>query len=138
MGIDIRNRVAFITGASAGIGKSTALALAKEGAKLLLCARSTDALDASREELLQAGAAAVYGFALNVSDRNAVANTLASLPEEWRAIDILVNNAGLARGLEKFHLDSIDNWEEMIDTNTKGCTSHAPSCLAWSSAIADT
>lgn len=120
MGIDIRNRIAFITGASAGIGKSTAFALAKEGAKLLLCARSTHALDAMREELLKAGATAVHGFALDVSNRTAVADILANLPDEWRSIDILVNNAGLARGLEKFHLDSIDNWEEMIDTNTKG------------------
>lgn len=120
MGIDIRNRVAFITGASAGIGKSTAFALAKEGAKLLLCARSTDALDAMRDELLQAGATAVHGFALDVTNRAVVAETLTNLPDEFKAVDILVNNAGLARGLEKFHLDSIDHWEEMIDTNTKG------------------
>lgn len=120
MGISIRDRIAFVTGASAGIGKSTALALAKEGAKMLLCARSTDALDAMCDELLQAGAQAVHTFALDVRDRAAVADAIANLPEAWRAVDILVNNAGLARGLERFYLDDIDNWEEMIDTNTKG------------------
>lgn len=120
MGISIRGKVAFITGASAGIGRSTALALAKEGAKLLLCARSTDALKAMRDELLQAGATDVHTFAMDVRQRAEVQSGIAELPEPWRAIEILVNNAGLARGLEKFYLDDIENWEEMIDTNTKG------------------
>ena len=120
MGISIRGKIAFITGASAGIGRSTALALASQGAKLLLCARSTDALDAMRDELLQAGAPDVHAFALDVRQRAEVQAAIAELPEAWRAIEILVNNAGLARGLEKFYLDDIENWEEMIDTNTKG------------------
>ena len=120
MGISIRGKIAFITGASAGIGRSTALALAKEGAKLLLCARSTGALEEMRDELMQAGATDVHSFALDVRERTEVQAGIAELPEEWRAIEILVNNAGLARGLEKFYLDDIENWEEMIDTNTKG------------------
>ncbi len=120
MGISIRGKIVFITGASAGIGKATAMALAAEGAKLLLCARSTDALDPMRDELLAAGAEAVHNFALDVSKRADVAATIAALPAEWSAITILVNNAGLARGMEKLYLDDIDHWEEMIDTNTKG------------------
>ena len=43
-----------------------------------------------------------------------------SLPPEWQAIDILINNAGLSRGLGKLYEDDPENWEEMIDTNTKG------------------
>ncbi|AFL87266.1 short-chain alcohol dehydrogenase [Terriglobus roseus DSM 18391] len=120
MGISIAGKIAFITGASAGIGKATALALAAAGAKLLLCARTTDALEAMRQDLLSAGAAGVHSFALDVSKRDDVANAFASLPAEWQAIEILVNNAGLARGLEKLYLDDIDHWEQMIDTNTKG------------------
>jgi hypothetical protein len=120
MSASIAGKIAFITGASAGIGRSTALALAGAGAKLLLCARTTDALESMRDQLLAAGAEDVYTFALDVSKRAAVAETLASLPSEWQAIEILVNNAGLARGMEKFYLDEIDHWEEMIDTNTKG------------------
>lgn len=73
-----------------------------------------------RQDLLSAGAPAVHALALDVRDRTAVTASLSQLPAEWSAIDILINNAGLARGLEKFHLDSIDHWEEMIDTNTKG------------------
>ena len=73
-----------------------------------------------RQDLLSAGASAVHALALDVRDRTAVTASLSQLPAEWSEIDILINNAGLARGLEKFHLDSIDHWEEMIDTNTKG------------------
>ena len=120
MGISIREQVAFITGGSAGIGRSTALALAKEGAKLLLCARSTDAIEALRDELMQAGAADVHALAIDVRQRLEVESAVAELPADWRDIRILVNNAGLARGLEKFYLDNPDHWDEMIDTNLKG------------------
>jgi NADP-dependent 3-hydroxy acid dehydrogenase YdfG len=120
MGISIQGKIAFITGASAGIGKSTALALASAGAKLLLCARATDALDAMRDELKAAGAADIHTFALDVSRRADVATAIASLPAAWQAIEILVNNAGLARGMEKLYRDDIENWEEMLDTNVKG------------------
>jgi NADP-dependent 3-hydroxy acid dehydrogenase YdfG len=120
MGISLRNKIAFITGASAGIGKSTAIALAKEGCRLLLCARSTDPLQAMLPELMAAGATGVHTIALDVRKREEVEPTISQLPEDWRNIEILVNNAGLARGLEKLYLDDIENWEEMIDTNTKG------------------
>ncbi|MGI4758861.1 MAG: SDR family NAD(P)-dependent oxidoreductase [Janthinobacterium lividum] len=120
MGISIKDKVAFITGASAGIGRSTAFALAKEGARLLLCARSTDSLEAMRDDLLAAGAPDVHSIALNVQDRLEVQSAVAQLPEPWGNIEILVNNAGLARGLEKIYQDDVDNWDEMIDTNVKG------------------
>jgi NADP-dependent 3-hydroxy acid dehydrogenase YdfG len=120
MGISLRNKIAFITGASAGIGKSTAIALAKEGCRLLLCARSTDPLQAMLPELIAAGATGIHTIALDVRKREEVEPTISQLPEDWRNIEILVNNAGLARGLEKLYLDDIENWEEMIDTNTKG------------------
>ncbi len=120
MGISIRGKIAFVTGASAGIGRSTALALAGEGANLLLCARSTDALEVMRPELLRAGAADVHVIALDVRNRIEVESAVAELPAAWQNIEILVNNAGLARGLEKIYLDDPDFWDEMIDTNTKG------------------
>ncbi len=45
---------------------------------------------------------------------------IAGLPAEWQAIDVLVNNAGLALGLEPAHKASVEDWEDMIDTNNKG------------------
>jgi NADP-dependent 3-hydroxy acid dehydrogenase YdfG len=114
----LRGKIVFITGASSGIGQSTARAFAQLGCKLLLCARRQEKLTEVAAAL--AGAEDVFTFRLDVSDRAAVEETLTNLPEEWKAIDILVNNAGLSRGLTKVYQDDPENWEEMIDTNVKG------------------
>ena len=116
----IKNQIVFITGASSGIGRATALAFAAEGARLLLCARRTERLNSLRGEAEGAGAAAVHTFALDVQVRASVESAFRSLPEEWQPIEILVNNAGLSRGLAKLQEDDPDNWEEMINTNVKG------------------
>jgi NADP-dependent 3-hydroxy acid dehydrogenase YdfG len=112
--------IVFITGASAGIGVACAAAFAREGARLLLAARRLDRLEAMRPELLQAGAADVHAFALDVRDNAAVENAVTGLPEAWRKIDVLVNNAGLSRGLDKLYAGKVEDWDEMIDTNVKG------------------
>jgi NADP-dependent 3-hydroxy acid dehydrogenase YdfG len=111
-------KIVFITGASSGIGEATAKAFAALGAKLLLCARRQEKLEALAAEL--DGAEDVFTFRLDVRDREAVEETLRNLPDEWKAIDVLVNNAGLSRGLTKVYQDDPENWEEMIDTNVKG------------------
>ncbi len=116
----IHNQAVFITGASSGIGRATALAFAAQGARLLLCARRVDRLDTLRVEAQQAGASAVNSFALDVRDRASVEAAIRSLPDGWQPIDILVNNAGLSRGLSRLQEDDLDHWEEMIDTNVKG------------------
>lgn len=114
----LRGKTVFVTGASSGIGRATAHAFAQQGARLLLCARRAEKL----EELASTldGAEEIFSFRLDVRDRNAVEQTLAALPDEWKQIDILVNNAGLSRGLAKLQEDDPDNWDEMIDTNVKG------------------
>ncbi|MDP4220532.1 MAG: SDR family oxidoreductase [Bacteroidota bacterium] len=111
----------FITGASSGIGRATAFAFAKEGADLLLCARRIDRLEELKAQLhAQYPDIDIHIFQLDVRDQKAVHQSLSTLPEEWRMIDILVNNAGLSRGLDKLHEGSLQDWEEMIDTNVKG------------------
>lgn len=116
----LRGKTVLITGASSGIGQSTALAFAREGCRLLLCARRLDVLTAFTRELEAAGAEEVLNFRLDVRDREAVERTLSGLAEDWTAVDILVNNAGLSRGLAKVYEDDPENWEEMLDTNVKG------------------
>ncbi len=110
----------LVTGASSGIGEATARAFAAAGARLLLCARRVERLETMREALLNAGAAGVYTFALDVRNCGVVESALAELSSEWSEIDVLVNNAGLSRGLTKLYEDDPENWEEMIDTNVKG------------------
>lgn len=120
MKTEMKGSVVFITGASAGIGEACAFAFAHEGARLLLAARRLDRLESMRAKLVEAGAAAVHAIGLDVRDRGAVESAVSGLPLEWRAIDVLVNNAGLSRGLDKVYAGSIEDWEEMIDTNVKG------------------
>jgi len=112
--------VVFITGASAGIGQACAFAFAREGARLLLSARRLNLLEEMKPKLLDAGAADMHAFALDVRDRAAVESAVAGLPREWQAVEVLVNNAGLSRGLEKLYLGDPRDWDEMIDTNVKG------------------
>jgi 3-hydroxy acid dehydrogenase / malonic semialdehyde reductase len=118
--MDLKGKIVFITGASAGIGAATALAFAAEGARLLLAARRAGKLAEVASAALAQGAAAVHSVHLDVRSRIAVQRTIDELPEEWAAIDVLVNNAGLSRGLEKLYTGKIEDWEEMIDTNVKG------------------
>jgi NADP-dependent 3-hydroxy acid dehydrogenase YdfG len=118
--MSLTGKTVFITGASGGIGESTAYAFAAEGARLLLCARRKEKVDAVAEQALAKGAPAVHTFALDVQDKAAVAASIAALPADWASIDVLVNNAGLSRGLDKVYEGHIEDWEEMIDTNVKG------------------
>jgi 3-hydroxy acid dehydrogenase / malonic semialdehyde reductase len=116
----LQGKIVLITGASSGIGRSTAIAFAREGARLLICARGEEKLQELQQTLLSAGAPAVHLFKLDVQKRTDVEAAISGLPAEWKEIDVLVNNAGLSRGLAKIYEDDPQNWEEMIDTNVKG------------------
>ena len=114
--ISLQDRIVFITGASSGIGEACARAFAAQGAKLVLCARRYERL----QKLAEALPVPTHIIKLDVTDRGAVESSIAGLPADFRAIDILINNAGLSRGLSKFQEGSIDDWEEMINTDVKG------------------
>lgn len=116
----LQGKTVFITGASAGIGRATALAFAAGGARLLLAARREAKLAEAAQQALERGAESVHSFLLDVRDRDAVEQAIAALPAEWAGIEILVNNAGLSRGLDRLYAGSAEDWEEMIDTNVKG------------------
>lgn len=116
----LKDKIVLITGASSGIGAATAVAFAKEGARLLLAARRAGKLAEVASKAQELGAAAVHSIGLDVRSRYGVQRAIDELPQEWAEIDILVNNAGLSRGLEKLYTGRIEDWEEMIDTNVKG------------------
>jgi serine 3-dehydrogenase len=117
---EIKNQIVFVTGASSGIGEACARIFAKNGAKLLLCARRKERLDKFSQEFESEFGTESHTFQLDVRQRNDVEKALDQIPDKWEKIDILINNAGLARGLSKLHTGSIDDWDEMIDTNVKG------------------
>lgn len=116
----IKGRVVFITGASSGIGEGCARAFAAVGGKLLLAARRIDRLVSLKNHLEKEYGSEVHIFELDVRMRGRVEKAIGSLSENWKAIDILINNAGLSRGLDKLQEGSVEDWDEMIDTNVKG------------------
>jgi serine 3-dehydrogenase len=110
----------LITGASAGIGEACARRFAQQGAHLLLSARRLDRVRALADALSREHGVEVRADALDVTDRAAVAAYVADLEAADTLPDILVNNAGKAKGLDRIHEASLDDWDEMIDTNLKG------------------
>lgn len=113
------SRIAFITGATSGIGQACARKFAASGYKLIINGRNTEKLAAMKTELCRTGVD-VLTLDFDVRDREAVKEAVLSLTEPWDKIDVLVNNAGLALGLEKEYEGDFDDWDAMIDTNIKG------------------
>jgi len=120
MGLNLKDKIVLITGASSGIGKGAAVQFAAKGAKLILTARRLDRLEQLANELTKEFTIDVLPIKLDVSDKLQVTSVLQNLPAEWCNIDILVNNAGLALDTKKMHLGDLDNWDTMINTNLRG------------------
>ena len=113
------NLTALVTGASSGIGRACAVALAKAGARLILAARREERLDSLSESLADGGAE-VLTLELDVRSADAVETAVRSLPQEWESINVLVNNAGLSRALDPVYANSVADVDVMVDTNVKG------------------
>jgi len=116
----VKGKIAFISGASSGIGKATAEKLAQMGVNLILCARRENILNELKENLEKQYGIKVITLVFDVRNYNDVLKNINSLDEEWKKIDILVNNAGLAVGLEKFYEYNMEDVDRMVDTNIKG------------------
>ena len=113
-------KIALITGATAGIGKACAEKFAAQGYNLIITGRREERLNELRKALESGNRIKVLTLCFDVQDKNAVNNALGNLPEEWKAIDILINNAGLALGRESFEEADMDDWETMLNTNVHG------------------
>ena len=111
--------IAYITGASSGIGLETARVLAAQGYDLILNARRAERLLAVKTELENNGCR-VHLSVFDVRDYKACLHAWESLPDALRQVDVLVNNAGLALGLSAIQDGEVEYWETMIDTNIKG------------------
>ncbi len=110
----------FITGATSGIGKSTAGVFAKNGSDLIVTGRRQERLDALKNDLESTYKITVTTLCFDIRKFQDVEAAINSLPEEKKQIDVLVNNAGLAAGLSSIQEGAISHWERMIDTNIKG------------------
>lgn len=122
----MQDKVAVVTGASSGIGRATALALVRAGAKVSLGARRTDRL-ADLESRITGEGGEAMSVKVDVSKRVECDAFVARTVEKWGRVDILVNNAGLMP-LSFLKNLKVDEWDRMVDVNIKGvlyCTAAA-------------
>ena len=108
----------LITGATSGIGLAAAKKLANEKYQLILCGRRQHKLDEISKNLSKS--ANILSLCFDVSNKNEVNKLLNAIPEQFRSIDILINNAGNAHGLDTIQDGSLNDWDNMIDSNVKG------------------
>ena len=110
----------FITGASSGIGKSTAEIFAANGHNLIITGRREERLKAIKTELENKHGVKIKVLCFDIRKNEEVEKAVGSLSAEEQKIDLLVNNAGLAAGLSSIQDGQLSQWETMIDTNIKG------------------
>ncbi|OGX81069.1 SDR family NAD(P)-dependent oxidoreductase [Hymenobacter coccineus] len=110
-------KTAFVTGASSGIGRATAVALARAGFQLVVAGRRRERLD---ELAAEVAPTPVHILTFDVRDRDATTAAVIGLPLEFAAIDVLVNNAGGAHGLNPIQDGDPNDWDFMLDANVRG------------------
>ena len=118
MSRNIEGKIVVITGASSGLGESTARYLAKLGATVVLGARRKNRLDAIVKDIQAAGGKALP-VTVDVTKRDEVADLVQKAVDTYGRIDVLVNNAGMMP-IAPLALLKVDEWDRMIDLNIKG------------------
>jgi NADP-dependent 3-hydroxy acid dehydrogenase YdfG len=115
----LAGQVAIVTGASSGIGKATAYALAHAGAKVAIVARSADVINQMADEINGKGGTAI-AYAADVADADAVERFVTNVVHEWGRIDLLFANAGVNTKQRNLHDMSVAQWDHVIDVNLNG------------------
>ncbi|MEX2119761.1 MAG: 3-oxoacyl-[acyl-carrier-protein] reductase [Pirellulales bacterium] len=116
--VDLKDQTALVTGASRGLGRAIAVALAGCGARVACVARDREKLAATVDEIASAGGVAAW-FECDVSSSQSVERTIEAVLEKWQRIDILVNNAGITRDTLIPRMQD-EQWDEVINTNLRG------------------
>ncbi len=111
------SKTAFITGATSGFGAAATRKFVKAGWRVVATGRRADRLQKLVDEL---GADKVHACAFDMRKADAIAAALTGLPAAFRDIDLLINNAGLALGTAPAQKASLDQWNQMIETNVVG------------------
>ncbi len=113
-------KIAFITGATSGIGKACAEKFASDNYNLILTGRRKKRLKTIKKNIEKRYDIDVKILNFDVRNFVEVKSAINSLPDKWQNIYLLINNAGLAAGLDTIQEGKLEDWEQMIDTNIKG------------------
>jgi NAD(P)-dependent dehydrogenase (short-subunit alcohol dehydrogenase family) len=113
----LAGKVALVTGASRGIGRAISIALAGEGATVVLTARAAEKLKATAELAKKAGGQAEIVIA-ELTDEDSIKNLVAAVAAEYGQLDILVNNAGVTYSA-KLEDTATDDWEKCMQVNAR-------------------
>ena len=116
--MDIKGKIAVITGASRGIGKEIALAFCREGATVALCDINAAQLEATAAELAKEGLTAAP-FALDVASFSGTEETMKKIVDNFGRVDILINNAGITKDNLMLRMKE-NEWDAVINVNLKG------------------
>lgn len=116
--MELSERVALVTGGATGIGKAIAVALAEEGARVVIASRTPGRLEAVLEELITAGHAALAQV-LDVNSKESVRECVRRIERDCGHVDILVNNAGIS-GLTPVDEEDDELWHAILGTNLSG------------------
>jgi len=113
-------KIALITGATAGIGKAAAIKFAENNYNVIITGRRATRLDELANKLKNNYGVEVLALNFDVRNLEEVKNAANSIPREWQTVNVLINNAGLAAGFGLIDEGNTEHWEQMIDTNVKG------------------
>lgn len=115
---NIKGQKALITGGSRGLGKATALALAKEGVDIAITGRNKETLEKTVAQIKALGVNATYAV-FDVGNHEEVKKGIKEIIASFGSVDILINNAGIA-GFGSFNDMEVDEWTKMMQTNVFG------------------
>lgn len=113
-------KIALITGATSGIGYSSAIVFAKAGYSLILTGRRSNRLTEMAVDIEAKYGTEIKLLSFDIQNREQVIENLELLSAEWQKVDVLINNAGLSLGLDPIQDGNLNDWDTMIDTNVKG------------------
>ena len=112
----LKDRIALITGVSRGIGRAVALAFAREGAHVVLVARTVGGLEDLDDEIQRLGGSATL-VPLDLADGDKIDNLAPTIYERWDRLDVLVGNAGILGPLSPLGHVSAEDWQSVLTIN---------------------